>query len=310
MRRSLGRVLRGGSAIIVVVIARIMWQVPVFALVCYNHTSDRPFAGLAPNPNEEPMMADRSSVLDQLVELSKNLGEPARDLVILGEGNTSAKIDDQSFYVKASGTQLRTADPNCFLEVSLPRALAALDGPPLGDAQVKDALRNSRVDQSTPRMPSVETFLHAYLLSLPGINFVGHTHPTAVNSLLCSKVARDAVSGRLFPDEIVCCGPAVCFIEYTDPGVTLARALRVRVEAFISEHEMAPKVILMQNHGMIAAGKSPRDVETITSMYVKTARVLLGAYALGGPHFLTPENVARIHTRPDEAYRQQQLGLK
>ena len=37
---------------------------------------------------------------------------------------------------------------------------------------------------------------------------------------------------------------------------------------------MPPKVILMQNHGFIAAGKSVRDVETITSMYVKTARVL------------------------------------
>jgi len=256
------------------------------------------------------MMADNPAVLEQLIELSRNLGEPARDLVILGEGNTSAKVDDQSFFVKASGTQLRTADASCFLEVSLPRALATLDGAPLDDAQVKQALRDARVDQSTPRMPSVETFLHAYLLSLPGINFVGHTHPTAVNALLCSKNAREAVSGRLFPDEIVCCGPAVCFIEYTDPGATLARTLRDRVETFITEHNMAPKVILMQNHGLIAAGKTPRDVETITSMYVKTARVLIGAYSLGGPHFLAPENVARIHTRPDEAYRQQQLGLK
>jgi hypothetical protein len=45
-------------------------------------------------------------------------------------------------------------------------------------------------------------------------------------------------------------------------------------------------------------------------MYVKTARVLLGTYALGGPRFFTPENVARIHTRPDEAYRQNLIGNK
>jgi hypothetical protein len=45
-------------------------------------------------------------------------------------------------------------------------------------------------------------------------------------------------------------------------------------------------------------------------MYVKTARVLLGTYAMGGPRFLSPGHVARIHTRPDEHYRQRQIGGK
>lgn len=40
--------------------------------------------------------------LDELVELSLELGEPERDLAILAEGNTSARIDDQSFWVKAA----------------------------------------------------------------------------------------------------------------------------------------------------------------------------------------------------------------
>lgn len=255
-------------------------------------------------------MSEPSPVLDQLVALSRSLGEPARDLVILGEGNTSAKVDDRTFLVKASGTELRTIDATGFVGVSLPRALATLDGPDLSDAEVKRALQESKVDPDDPRMPSVETFLHAYLLSLPGVSFVGHTHPTAVNSILCSANAREAVSGRLFPDEIVCCGPAVCFIEYVDPGLVLARALRKAVEAFIEEQNMPPKVILMQNHGLIAAGGSVRDVETITSMYVKTARVLLGTLAFGGPRYMTADNVARIHTRPDESYRRQMLGTR
>lgn len=45
-------------------------------------------------------------------------------------------------------------------------------------------------------------------------------------------------------------------------------------------------------------------------MYVKTARVLAGVYdALGKPRFLTLESVARIHTRPDEKYRQKKLTV-
>jgi rhamnose utilization protein RhaD (predicted bifunctional aldolase and dehydrogenase) len=253
-------------------------------------------------------MSNDKEILSQLIEMSRSLGDPARDLVILGEGNTSAKIDAKTFYIKASGKELRTSDENSFVKVSLPPILDGLGHETLTDEEVKMVLTEAKTDRSADMMPSLETFLHACLLSLPDIRFVGHTHPTAVNAILCSDISREAVSGRLFPDEIVCCGPALCYVEYTDPGLTLARRLRRRVEEFIDEQNMAPRVILMENHGMIACGRTPRDVETITSMYVKTARTLIGIYALGKPRFLTPENVARIHTRPDEKYRQIKLS--
>jgi hypothetical protein len=40
---------------------------------------------------------------------------------------------------------------------------------------------------------------------------------------------------------------------------------------------------------------------------VKTARVLLGTAAFGGPNFLSPDHVKRIHTRPDEEYRRKMI---
>jgi hypothetical protein len=43
-------------------------------------------------------------------------------------------------------------------------------------------------------------------------------------------------------------------------------------------------------------------------MAVKAARILVGAYAVGGPRFMTPQAVDRIHTRPDEHYRQRVIG--
>ena len=66
----------------------------------------------------------------------------------------------------------------------------------------------------------------------------------------------------------------------------------------------------MQNHGLIALGNTAGQVENITAMAVKTARVLLGTFALGGPRFMTAEAVARIHTRPDEQYRRLEWGGK
>ncbi len=249
-------------------------------------------------------------VLTELVALSRSLGNPSLDLVILGEGNTSAKVDETYFYVKGSGKELRTVDEKDFVAVSLPRVLSALEHDHLNDQKIRAYLLETKMDPATETMPSLETFLHAYLLSLPDIHFVGHTHPTAVNSILCSMKSSEAVKGMLFPDEIVCCGPDLCYVEYADPGIPLARQLRHRVKEFIDKQKMSPKVILMENHGLIACGRTPREVETITSMYVKAARVLLGTYGLGGPRFLSPEQVDRIHTRPDELYRQKLLAGK
>ncbi len=253
-------------------------------------------------------MPNSEEILEELTTLSHFLGDPVRDLAILGEGNTSARLDEDTFYVKASGQHLGSITPDGFCACSFSRILNLFDGPQLTDAEVRAALLACKVDGETEVMPSVETFFHGYLLSLPNVNFIGHTHPTAVNSILCSKGAKEAIAGRLFPDEIVCCGPAPCFVEYTDPGLVLSRQIKFRVEEHFDKYGEYPKTILMENHGLIAAGKSVKDVLTITSMYVKTARVLLGTYAFGGPNFMTQAQVDRIHTRPDEHYRQRQIG--
>lgn len=249
-------------------------------------------------------------ILEKLTALSHYLGDPDRDLAILGEGNTSARVDADTFYVKASGQHLGTITPNGFCAVNFSRILPYFDKPDLTDSEVKQVLLDCKASDESEVLPSVETFFHAYLLTMPNVNYIGHTHPTAVNAILCSKKAEEALSGRLFPDEIVCCGIAPCFVEYTDPGMVLSKCIKTRVEEFYAKYDEWPKVIVMQNHGFIAAGRTPKDVQTITSMFVKTARTIAGTYAMGGPNFLTEENVRRIHTRPDEHYRQRQIGQR
>jgi rhamnose utilization protein RhaD (predicted bifunctional aldolase and dehydrogenase) len=249
-------------------------------------------------------------ILAQLVSMTRNLGDPVLDYAILGEGNTSAQIDADSFWVKASGAEMRTIDAGGFVQVSFDRVLAMLQDDDLSDAKVRAGLEAARMDPEARARPSVETVLHALALKLDGVNFVGHTHPTAVNAVLCSRKAEEAVAGRLFPDEIVYCGPAPVFIPYTDPGVPLAHAVRDAIDGYLDEYRETPKVLLMQNHGLITLGKTASEVENITAMYVKTARVILGTYALGGPHVMTPEAVARIHTRPDELYRRKEWDTR
>jgi rhamnose utilization protein RhaD (predicted bifunctional aldolase and dehydrogenase) len=248
------------------------------------------------------------TVLEQLVAMTRALGDPALDYAILGEGNTSARIDAETFWVKASGAEMRTVDGSGLVRVRFDRVLALLEAGCPDDEQVRAGLEAAKADPAVPGRPSVETVLHALALQVGDTRFVGHTHPTAVNAVLCSEGAEEALAGRLFPDEIVYCGPAPVFIPYTDPGVPLAVAVRDAVDRYLAGYRQPPRVILMQNHGLIALGRTALEVQNITAMAVKAARVLLGTYALGGPRFLSPEAVARIHTRPDEQYRRREWG--
>lgn len=247
------------------------------------------------------------SVVEELVLLSLRLGEPGQDLAILAEGNASA-LDGDTFWVKASGFSMSSMNAAGLIQVDLKHALDVLNGPDLDDAQTREALKLVRTDKDTELMPSVETFMHAYLLSLPDIAFVGHTHPTPLLSLLATDQAESIARKRLFPDEIVCCGPATAYVPYVDPGLPLARAIKSSVERYIETWESTPKTIWLQNHGLIVLGKNSKEIESGTLMGVKAARVWLGALSSGQTLTpLTEQQVNRIHTRPDEHYRQRLL---
>src|SRR5258708_3837195 len=180
--------------------------------------------------------------LHRLLELSHQLGREERRLAILGEGNTSMRVSAETFLVKTSGSNLATLSTVGVTECNFAALLPLLDKKAMTDAAIDEALFASRLNADAKK-PSVEAIFHAYLLALPGVNFVGHTHPIAVNQLLCSKHARTFAKRRLFPDEIVCCGVESVFVPYTDPGLKLAQAIRAAVVAYIKRLARLPRVI-------------------------------------------------------------------
>ena len=236
---------------------------------------------------------------EEAAALARTLGDPAHDLAMLAEGNASAREDETTFWVKASGLSMREIGTDGFVRVLFEPILAA-EG--LDDAGVKALLAASRAEEG-PLLPSVETFMHAWLLTLPGVSVVGHCHPTALLPILCRPDAFEESQRRYFPDEVVCCGPASAWVPYADPGLPLAQAIRNGVEAHVEEWGAVPKTIWMGNHGLIALGANRREVESATLMSAKAARVRLG----GASTPLTKTQVERIASRPDEHYRQRLL---
>jgi rhamnose utilization protein RhaD (predicted bifunctional aldolase and dehydrogenase) len=248
--------------------------------------------------------------LASLLKLSHDLGREDRGLAMLGEGNTSCRLDNETFLVKASGSSLSNLQESQLVACRFSVLLPLLKAGPMTDAEVEKALLDSRVDPAQPK-PSVEAVFHAYFLSLPGIEVVGHTHPVAVNSILCAgdEPSRRFAFERRFPDEIVCCGAKSVLVPYVDPGTILAQKIREETDKFIIAENRPPRVILLQNHGFIAIGATTGSVLAATLMAEKTARIFLGAAAVGAPVGLTEKNVARIDSRPDEHYRQKMLKL-
>lgn len=242
----------------------------------------------------------------ELVKLAHQLGDPARELAILGEGNVSARADDDSFWVKASGSSLATLTENDLSLVSLSAALAPLQRPSLSESEVEATLTGALLEPSHKK-PSVETFLHALCLTQPGVSCVGHTHAIAVNRILCSTLGAEPFRRHIFPDAIVVCGTVPAIIPYADPGFDLARAVEGELERYKASQGKPPKLLLLENHGPVALGGNPREVLNIMLMTDKWARTLTDTYALGGPRFLPDEEVARIDGRLDEDYRRKRL---
>ena len=253
-------------------------------------------------------MNDLPEPTPALLALSHDLGAERRQLAILGEGNTSARRGDATFLVKASGSTLATLGENDLVECRFAPLLAMLGREDLSDPQIEDELFACRV-HPTAKKPSVEALFHADLLSLPGVAFVGHTHPVAAGQILCSPRARDFATRRVFPDEVVCCGSESVFVGYADPGLRLAQAIRREVAAFRARRNTLPRVILLENHGVISLGATPDAVRAAMFMAEKAAQVFVGSVALGGPRFLPASEVDRIANRVDEHYRQRALNL-
>lgn len=250
-----------------------------------------------------------NEILSKLIELSRELATPAYNLAILGEGNTSADCEDGTFWVKASGSQLSTITKNEFSQVNTQYVLELLDNPKLDDAGVAQGLKEALVLPNM-RKPSVETFLHALCINEGGAKWIGHTHPISVMSILCSNKGARPFMHHIYPDEIVGCGEMPAVVPYVDPGLTLARAVRDELRRYMDKFSYTPKLILMENHGMVALGQSPKDVMTVSLTADKWARTLIGTYSMGGPQYLTSQQAKRIETRPDEAYRRTQIATK
>lgn len=192
-------------------------------------------------------------LLTQLIEMSNRYGSDAR-FVLAGGGNTSFK-QDGVLHVKASGTKLATIGGDGFVKMDIGKLEAMLQKQyPADDAAREDAALADMTAAMLPGQqgmrPSVECILHA----LFPYSYVLHVHPALVNGMTCGKGGAQAC-GELFPEAV--------WVPLTKPGYVLGKTCGELFGAYAEANGSAPKIVFMQNHGIIAAANSVDELDDI-----------------------------------------------
>jgi ribulose-5-phosphate 4-epimerase/fuculose-1-phosphate aldolase len=217
-------------------------------------------------------------MMSEILELAREIS----NYTICGEGNLSVRVDENSFLIKASGTSLHT----------------------LSKEDLTLCNTNGVQIELSHKKPSIETSFHAWIMkTFPKVNFIAHTHPPHTTKILCSESIYDFANHRWFPDQIVRNGTKSCVVPYAPPGESILKLVEKHVSNFIDDEGFFPKLILLQNHGIITASTSKKDCAAATLMCEKSADIFIGAKLLGGVKFLTNQEVSDVDACPNENYR-------
>ena len=194
------------------------------------------------------------SEIKDFIEISKYAGERL-DLVQAAGGNSSVKLDNGEMLIKASGFLLSDVNEDS----GYSRVYTALVCDIIRNKEIvnsidkrqRESLTSTFLKEATidkKNRPSIETLLHSLLRK-----YTLHTHSIVVNMIAVRKDWKE-IFNSIFKDEVI------AFVSYETPGIELAIALGKELRNF----NKIPKIIVLQNHGLIVTSDNSDDIKTLT----------------------------------------------
>jgi rhamnose utilization protein RhaD (predicted bifunctional aldolase and dehydrogenase) len=197
--------------------------------------------------------------LKNLIQISKYAGERF-DLVQAGGGNSSAKLKNNQMFIKASGYLLS--------DISIKSGYSKVYTNKISNIINNDAIKNEfnkrkkeilakkLVEEATINKinrPSIETLLHSTLYK-----YTLHTHPIVVNIIVIKKKWKEILLS-IFKNK------DMALVPYKTPGIDLA----LELNKVISNSKVIPKIIFLQNHGLIVSSNNINDIQKITEIVLE-----------------------------------------
>jgi len=245
------------------------------------------------------------SEVKDLVEISKYAGERF-DLVQAGGGNSSVKLQNDEMLIKASGFLLSDMEENNGFSKVNTRKIANIavnrnitEEP---NKRKRESIAAALVKEATldkKNRPSIETLLHSFLYK-----YTLHTHPIVVNMIVIQKDCKEILKS-IFKDE------DIALVPYKTPGIELALELNKVLKNF----KIIPKIIFLQNHGLIVTSPNKPDIKVLTEQVLEKIEAYLKLdmreYKLTNKisHLLnTLQNTSNIAYLSEDSYLNEQLN--
>ncbi len=204
---------------------------------------------------------------DEIVMIMRRIYNSA--MTTTSGGNLSIREDDGSFWITPSGTDKGMLTRNEIVRV-------------LPDGSVEGTHR-----------PSIEYPFHAAIYrARPDVRAVAHAHPPALVSFSITRTVPDT---NILPKAHDICG-TVGYAPYAMPG---SAALG---NGIADEFKKGHNVVLMENHGIVAAGAALPEAFSRMETLDFCARLHILARSIGTPHILSKDEVVLPHEKLNPSY--------
>jgi ribulose-5-phosphate 4-epimerase/fuculose-1-phosphate aldolase len=234
-------------------------------------------------------MAD--PLINEILTLGQSLGNHPGRLILAEEGSLGARISDNRLAVTRRGAHVAHLEATDFVHFDLQRLNEVIAQDPV----LAEDLAGAQLHGEQGMEPHEDLTLFAWLLGLdPAIRVAVHIHPAIVDQITASPRARQFADRRTVHNEVLALGSASLLINYADPGLGLTREIQKKMILWRDRNKSVPRVILVQNHGVILLGSTGLAVLRSVEALLKYAELFVGASLLGGPVFLTPQAITQI----------------
>ncbi|GAB6109651.1 class II aldolase/adducin family protein [Fusibacter bizertensis] len=247
--------------------------------------------------------------LQDFIALCRNYSD-AVDLIQAGGGNASSKTQDDVtkraiMRIKASGFLMSEVDENNgYSTINLLKVQQLIEAVSNGSIEIEDEKMQNEImieaNLSSLR-PSIETYLHALLPQ----KHVLHLH-SYVALLYASSHAFKEITEHQF-DTALNNEMDMLYVGYEKPGIKLAMALKEKLEQFQSIYHKMPRVIILQNHGIIYAANS---LEEIDDSVMKSEAALLNLMNLSDGFSTTYRRIFEIKKAMSIAFNDQSFVVR
>ena len=214
--------------------------------------------------DDEPVRPS-AAALRELLAMADHCGRNLLLAQAAGGNNSVKSADSDVLWVKASGTPMSAMSAEQgFIGLRLSESRSLVQ-----DKRLRAMRRREAQDASvqrlqelrcfgSPQRPSLEAGFHAYLPQ----RAILHTHSVYLNAYTCMQGGREAAGEEL---------PAHVWIPYVAPGFELAVAVADESQKYGPE-----TMLLLENHGFVAAAETAQQTIEQTETFVAAAQRYFG----------------------------------